>query len=101
MDPIAFLRRYDPFSRLDDAGLAVIGRVLEVRYARRGEIVLRRGGEPTTHLGVVRKGAVRLEVDGRIVGTLGVVGPMRMPYDRMIQIVDITARLVSHALSQK
>jgi heat-inducible transcriptional repressor len=41
------------------------------------------------------------EVDGRIVGTLGVIGPTRMPYDRMIQIVDITSRLVGHALSQK
>ena len=39
------------------------------------------------------------EVDGQIVGTLGVIGPTRMPYDRMIQIVDITARLVSNALS--
>jgi heat-inducible transcriptional repressor len=39
------------------------------------------------------------EVDGRIVGTLGVIGPTRMPYDRMIQIVDITSRLVSNALS--
>jgi heat-inducible transcriptional repressor len=41
------------------------------------------------------------EVDGRVVGTLGVIGPTRMPYDRMIQIVDITSRLVGHALSQK
>ena len=41
------------------------------------------------------------EVDGRIVGTLGVIGPTRMPYDRMIRIVDITARLVGHALSHK
>jgi heat-inducible transcriptional repressor len=41
------------------------------------------------------------EVDGRIVGTLGVIGPTRMPYDRMIQIVDITARLVGHALTVK
>jgi heat-inducible transcriptional repressor len=41
------------------------------------------------------------EVDGRVVGTLGVIGPTRMPYDRMIQIVDITARLVGHALSHK
>ena len=41
------------------------------------------------------------EVDGRIVGTLGVIGPTRMPYDRMIQIVDITARLVGNALSGK
>jgi heat-inducible transcriptional repressor len=39
------------------------------------------------------------EVDGQVVGTLGVIGPTRMPYDRMIQIVDITARLVSNALS--
>jgi heat-inducible transcriptional repressor len=40
-------------------------------------------------------------VDGQVVGTLGVIGPTRMAYDRMIQIVDITARLVSNALSQK
>ena len=39
------------------------------------------------------------EVDGQVVGTLGVIGPMRMPYERMIQIVDITSRLVSSALS--
>lgn len=39
------------------------------------------------------------EVDGRVVGTLGVVGPTRMAYDRMIQIVDITSKLVSNALS--
>ena len=40
------------------------------------------------------------EVDGKVVGTLGVIGPTRMPYDRMIQIVNITSRLVSNALSQ-
>ena len=39
------------------------------------------------------------EVDGRVVGTLCVIGPTRMAYDRMIQIVDITAKLVSNALS--
>jgi heat-inducible transcriptional repressor len=41
------------------------------------------------------------EVDGRVVGTLGVIGPTRMAYDRMIQIVDITSRLIGNALSQK
>ena len=41
------------------------------------------------------------EVDGRIVGTLGVIGPTRMAYDRMIQIVDITSRLVGNVLSGK
>ena len=39
------------------------------------------------------------EVDGQIVGTVGVIGPTRMAYDRMIQIVDITSKLVSNALS--
>ena len=39
------------------------------------------------------------EVDGLVVGTLGVIGPTRMAYDRMIQIVDITSKLVSNALS--
>jgi len=39
------------------------------------------------------------EVDGRVVGTLGVIGPTRMAYERVIPIVDITARLLSNALS--
>ena len=39
------------------------------------------------------------ELDGKVVGTLGVIGPMRMPYEKMIQIVDITSKLVSTALS--
>ncbi len=41
------------------------------------------------------------EVDGRIVGTLGVVGPTRMAYDRVIPIVDVTARMVSAALNHR
>ncbi|HZN23035.1 MAG TPA: HrcA family transcriptional regulator, partial [Burkholderiales bacterium] len=39
------------------------------------------------------------EVDGRIVGTVGVIGPTRMAYERVIPIVDITAKLLSSALS--
>jgi heat-inducible transcriptional repressor len=38
-------------------------------------------------------------VDGTIVGTLGVIGPTRMAYDRVIPIVDITSKLLSGALS--
>jgi heat-inducible transcriptional repressor len=41
------------------------------------------------------------EVDGKVVGTLGVIGPTRMAYERVIPIVDITARLLSNALSQQ
>ena len=37
--------------------------------------------------------------NGQIVGTLGVIGPTRMAYERVIPIVDITAKLLSNALS--
>ena len=40
------------------------------------------------------------EAEGEIVGTLGVIGPTRMAYERVIPIVDITARLLSNALSK-
>jgi heat-inducible transcriptional repressor len=40
------------------------------------------------------------EVDGQVVGTVGVIGPTRMAYERVIPIVDVTARLMSSALSQ-
>ena len=39
------------------------------------------------------------EVDGKIVGTVGVIGPTRMAYERVIPIVDVTAKLLSSALS--
>ena len=39
-------------------------------------------------------------VDGEVVGTVGVIGPTRMAYDRVIPIVDVTAKLLSTALSQ-
>jgi heat-inducible transcriptional repressor len=38
-------------------------------------------------------------VNGQVIGTLGVIGPTRMSYERVIPIVDITARLLSNALS--
>ena len=60
------------------------------------------GGEshvvPFEELSVV---SAPYEVDGQVVSTLGVIGPTRMPYDRMIQIVDITSKLVSNALSHR
>lgn len=59
------------------------------------------GGEsqlvPVADLSVV---SAPYEVDGHIVGTLGVIGPTRMPYERMVRIVDITARLLTNALSR-
>src|SRR5205823_2717548 len=40
------------------------------------------------------------EVNGQVVGSVGVIGPTRMAYERVIPIVDITAKLLSSALSQ-
>ena len=41
------------------------------------------------------------ERDGQVIGTLGVIGPTRMAYERVIPIVDITAKLLSNALTQQ
>lgn len=39
------------------------------------------------------------EIDGKVIGTLGVIGPTRMTYDSVISVVDITSKLLSQALS--
>ncbi len=41
------------------------------------------------------------EVDSGVVGVLGVIGPTRMAYDRVIPIVDITAKLLGSALGAR
>ena len=78
---------------------AQIMRLLDVSSQAAG-VRIYIGGEsqivPFEELSVV---SAPYEVDGQIVGTLGVIGPTRMAYDRMIQIVDITSKLVSNALS--
>ena len=40
-------------------------------------------------------------VDKEVVGVLGVIGPTRMAYERVIPIVDVTAKLLGAALQQK
>ena len=76
-------------------------RVLEVSSRAEG-VRIYIGGEslvvPYEELSVV---SAPYEVDGRVVGTLGVIGPTRMAYSRMVQIVDNTSRLVSNALSTR
>ena len=41
------------------------------------------------------------EVDGQILGVLGVIGPTRMHYERVIPIVDITAKMLGLALNSQ
>ena len=60
------------------------------------------GGEsglaPLDEMSVV---TARYEIDGEVIGTLGVIGPTRMAYERVIPIVDLTAKLLSNALTQQ
>jgi heat-inducible transcriptional repressor len=39
--------------------------------------------------------------DKKVVGTLGVIGPMRMDYKRAINVVDYTSKLLSEALEKQ
>jgi heat-inducible transcriptional repressor len=41
------------------------------------------------------------QVKGESVGVLGVIGPTRMAYDRVIPVVDITSKMLSIALDRK
>jgi len=41
------------------------------------------------------------EVDDEVIGVLGVVGPTRMAYDKVIPIVDVTAKLLGAALKSR
>ena len=56
------------------------------------------GVEPLDECSVI---AAPYQVDGQVVGTVGVIGPTRMAYERVIPIVDITARLLSTLLTQR
>jgi heat-inducible transcriptional repressor len=38
---------------------------------------------------------------GNVVGTLGVIGPVRMQYKQVIQVVDYTSRLLSRILDER
>ncbi|HPE59675.1 MAG TPA: heat-inducible transcriptional repressor HrcA [Thiolinea sp.] len=45
--------------------------------------------------------AAPYSVDDEHLGVLGVIGPKRMPYERIIPVVDLTARLLSFALNSR
>ena len=40
-------------------------------------------------------------LDNRVVGVLGIIGPTRMAYERIIPIVDVTAKLLGSALNAR
>ena len=74
--------------------------ILEVSTRAQGVQIFIGGESGITPLDECSVVTAPYEVDGHIVGTVGVIGPTRMAYERVIPIVDITAKLLSSALSQ-
>ncbi|MGR9052941.1 MAG: heat-inducible transcriptional repressor HrcA [Gammaproteobacteria bacterium] len=56
------------------------------------------GYDPFDHCSLVTKSYT---IEGEVVGVLGVIGPTRMAYEKVIPFVDVTAKLLSAALNPK
>lgn len=56
----AFLRRFPPFSELDDERIATITKTIEIEHFPQGTTILREDGPPAEALYVIRKGSVEL-----------------------------------------
>jgi CBS domain-containing protein len=66
-----FLRRHPPFDTLDDAGVAAVARAAQAELHRAGALVLGRPETTSEHAYVVRRGAVELRGDGRLLDVVG------------------------------
>ena len=71
MDIAGFLARYPPFDEIEPDRLAAIARAVEIEHFPAGAVILQQAGEPARALYVVRKGAVELLDDGRLLDLLG------------------------------
>lgn len=71
MNPLEFLRAHEPFSRLDVPALALVERTLSVSYASSGERLIERNGPENRLLWIIRKGTVRVDLEGRSIDELG------------------------------
>jgi CBS domain-containing protein len=71
VDIAGFLQRHAPFDTLSPEQLQEVARSVEIEHVPAGSVVLRQGGEPASHLYVVRKGAMELVDDERAIDLLG------------------------------
>src|SRR5512138_3149439 len=70
LDPVAFVRGTPPFDALPAPAFEDAAKALEIVFHPTGTRLLARGGEPSEHLYVIRKGAVRLEREGQTLQVL-------------------------------
>src|SRR5258705_7274782 len=71
MDIAGFLTAFPPFDGLDDGQLDRIASATQVEFFPVGTTILERAGEPAASLYVVRKGAVEILDDGRLLDLIG------------------------------
>jgi CBS domain-containing protein len=65
LDPVTFVRRTPPFDGVPEPAFQAAAKAIEIVFFAAGTRLLQRGGQPSEHLYVIRKGAVRLERDGQ------------------------------------
>jgi CBS domain-containing protein len=65
LDPVSFVRSTPPFDGLTAGAFDDAARALEIVFHAGGTRLLTRGGLPSEHLYVIRKGAVRIEREGQ------------------------------------
>src|SRR6266542_5331173 len=70
LDPVAFVRGSPPFDALPSRMFEDAARAFEIVFHPAATRLLVRGGEPSQHLYVIRKGAVRLERDAQTLQVL-------------------------------
>src|SRR4026209_849305 len=71
MDIAGFLAAFPPFDGLDDGQLERIASATQVEFFPAGTTILERAGQPAASLYVVRKGAVEILDDGRLLDLIG------------------------------
>ena len=76
-------------------------RILDISHRAQGVQIFIGGESGIATLDECSVVTAPYEVDGRVIGSVGVIGPTRMAYERVIPIVDITAKLLTSALGNK
>jgi CBS domain-containing protein len=71
VDIPGFLRGYPPFDTLTAEEMTALVHALEIAHVPAGTTILKQGGDPAEHLFVIRKGAVELLDDARVLDLLG------------------------------
>ncbi|WP_432786980.1 Heat-inducible transcription repressor HrcA [Oligella sp. MSHR50489EDL] len=74
--------------------------LLDVSSRSQGVQIFIGGDSRLVPMGDMSVIAAPYQLNGKIIGALGVIGPSRMAYQRVITIVDVTAKLLSKAVSR-